>query len=257
MKATPVGSFLHEPVIRFALSFVPPGLITCQAIIAQMLAEPHPVYAGDLVLLGHIATRPQCESALRVVRYLSRVAILDPVYRRSASIVLFSVLKKSDKDRSVVNWMLTFVTRLTIFIGIAYGKRRYPRRIASAAEILACPQLEGIAWLYEHVCATVSELVAANGCPPYFSDLFVVEVAAEPDRKWWADFEAFRAAPLPLKLFPFKAVGTQLYEIEASGTTKKRKRKGKAAVKAASEQAKSDSADAAPKKKARRAKWKG
>jgi hypothetical protein len=86
------------------------------------------------------------------------LSTLDLVYRRTAAIVVFTILKKSTNDPTVINWMLTFVIGLSFFIGIAFTKRRYTARIARIAEILASPQLEPISWLYDHVCTHLRDL---------------------------------------------------------------------------------------------------
>jgi hypothetical protein len=253
LKAAPPISVVHEPVFRFVLSFVPEGLITYQEILAALTADLTLLTLGDLCLLRFIASRPTCESQLLIVRSLSRVLALNPLYCRAAGKLIARIISKLEKGHPANNWFATFVKRLVMFVGLAFAKHRYRGRISRIAEILSSPQFEEVRWLWEQIVEDVSNLVAAGACPLYFSDLFIIEVERPSGAEWRQEFDQFRSEQIPLKQFPFGVVGSQLYEAEINQPKRKRTRK-KAAKQKQTEDA-APSVDAAPRKRGRRPKW--
>jgi hypothetical protein len=250
LKAAPPSSVVHEPVFRFVLSFVPAGLITYGEILAALISDLTLLTIGDLCLLRFIASRPTCESQLLIVRSLSRVMVLNPLYCRASGMLIAKIISKLNKGHPANSWFATFLKRLIMFVGLAFAKHRYGGRIGRIAEVLSSPQFEQVRWLPEQIAANVSDLVAARACPPYFGDLFIIEVERPADTEWRTEFDEFRSEQIPLKQFPFRVVGSQLYETEMNRPKPKKTRRKAAKPK------QTDGADAAAKKRVRRPRWK-
>jgi hypothetical protein len=124
LKAAPPASVVHGPVFQFVLSFVREGLITYDEILAALTSDLTGLTLSDLCLLRFIASRPACESQLLIVRSLSRVMILNPLYCRSSGTLIAKIISKLKKDHPANNWFATFVKRLIMFVGLAFAKHR-------------------------------------------------------------------------------------------------------------------------------------
>jgi hypothetical protein len=257
LSAAPSGTVAHEAIVRFAVFWSSCEIITCESIATELIGHEL-TRTSDLELLGFLATRPNSNAVSVVVRYLSRVAILDPIYARAAGTVLLSVLKKVRGDRPVTQWMNHFIRRLTIFVSLAFAKNRYHGRIARIAELLGNPDLRSVDWIGQIVEPNVSALWRTNGAPHYWGDVFIVAADGELSEKWKLEVDEYRAAKPNLKTFPFEATGTNLCEVESQKPKvkkKKWKKKPKEPAEKQDVERKPSAAEAPPKKKGRKPKW--
>jgi hypothetical protein len=256
IRAAPTGSLVHDPVIKFAISWISSNIITCDAIATVLVAQDL-TRTNDLETLAHLATRPNSNAQLTVVKYLSRVMILNALYGRTAASLLYSVLKKIPAERPLVSWVNHFVRRITIFVSLAFGKNRYLGRIARIAESLAMPAGDAIDWLRGTIETNITALCRTNGAPRYWGDMFVIEVDGQLSEKWKTELESFKNDRVNLKCFPFEPVGLDLCELESS-VSQKKKKKGKKKPKKANGKneppSKPDEAEQ-PKRRGRRPKW--
>jgi hypothetical protein len=201
--ATSGESIVHEPVVRFLLALVASKLITHAAIAAALVSDLTEVYPRDLVILGHIARRALPDTQLTVVKYLTRTFTINSLFCRSAATILFQLLVEL-KGPSLTGWVVVFLKRLVVWIGLAFLRHRYPRRIARIAEVLASPKIAAVPWIENQVLSNIADLMELDAAPPYFAHLFARAADVDVNNRWKYEFLLFSKAGLSLKEFPFE-----------------------------------------------------
>jgi hypothetical protein len=130
-----------------------------------------------------------------------RFGITQKFWLRASFAVVHELLIHFGYQNEVREWLVIFMRRLLIFLGLSHIRRKYRRRALLVCEMLASLGELHAMWLQQKVIALPSGL-ASRPVPPYMKCFFQVSAAAA-DELTLHEFDMFAGASVPLKVFPF------------------------------------------------------
>jgi hypothetical protein len=139
---------------------------------------------------------------LMAIMKLVKAAITNKFLHRACFQAVRNLILQFPADQTIKDWMTVCVSRLTIFIALANGKRKYLNRIVLICESLCLFVGIQLGWLREAVCTAAASLNSTNRLPQYFTGFVRLNTTA--DESTLSEFNAFLRQRFSLKEFPFE-----------------------------------------------------